>query len=299
MLDNLEKSLKKAYPNLSDKDATRLITILLESVAEKIAKGEQIASVRTLADGNIDLSILQIGVEPTEMYSDIEIEGLPNKHNAQLTVRFSAPALMKVGDFLEYATESIKAVDFIYALLYFISISDHFVVQDLCKFINQKPEVVALERHKFFDQFDEWVLYPRMPQEGQPQPLRILSMHYGSPLTFDLLGIGNILEVIRDIGKDATWRANHEKLLAKSERELKVTDIEKAKLEIATQKMTLEKISLELALQRVELLERLYKLPLSEQEQMAIASALVPRIVAFVDNKASLSLKAEPSKKVG
>ena len=230
---------------------------------------------------------------------DDEKEHLPSQSNAQLKVEIPVPALIGVDDFIDYATEPIKAIDFIYYLLYFISAnSSYSAILDLSEFINDTLDVFSLGRKEFLYRYSEWS-NKTYPVVKNIRPLQILSVHYGSPISFDLLGIGSILEFIRDIGKDALWRANHEKLLAKSERELKTTEVEKAKLEIANQKMALEKMALELALQKVELIERLYNLPLGSKEQTAIASVLGPKIIAIVDKKASLSLVNETTKKVG
>ncbi len=214
--------------------------------------------------------------------------------NRVLTAEIVAPGLIGVDDFFNYATEPIKAIDFMYALLYFISVGEHRDVINLCKFINQNPELVASGRREFFNQLNDELYVPYHLRDNQP--IKILSVHYGSNISFDLLGVGNILEFVRDIVKDALWKAEHEKLLAKSERDLKSTEIVKAKLEIAEKKMALEKMGLELALQRIELVEKIYKLPLNNEDQMAIASVLAPNLIAIVNKETNLSIANQPKK---
>ena len=103
------------------------------------------------------------------------------------------------------------------------------------------------------------------------EPLRLASVHYGSPASFDLLGISSVVEILRDSIKDLAWRGKHEKLMAELERESKEAEIRKLKLES-------EKALVEITSQKIELLEKAKKLKLSDDERETVIHVLLPQV---------------------
>lgn len=102
-------------------------------------------------------------------------------------------------------------------------------------------------------------------------PLQLVSAHYGSPASFDLLGIGKILEALRDTIKDLIWRGEHEKEMAKLERQSKEAEIEKLRLDS-------EKAFIDIVSQKIELLEKTRKLKLSAKDKRIIIYAIMPQV---------------------
>lgn len=137
------------------------------------------------------------------------------------------------------------------------------------------------------------------------QPLSLVSAHYGSPASFDVLGLGNVLETLGDIIKDLIWRGKHEKRLAElelrereqrleheeqlAELELKerawrleheeqLTELELQRKQHETELMKhdVEKAIVETARQTVQLFVELNKPGLSDDDKQLIVSVLVP-----------------------
>jgi len=110
----------------------------------------------------------------------------------------------------------------------------------------------------------------------------LVSAHYGSPASFDLLGIGKIVEVLRDTIKDLLWRAKHEKQMAELERQSKEEEINKTRLET-------EKILLDIAVQKLEVIEKASHLKLPDNDKKAIIAALLPQM-AIIASPTSMPL---------
>ncbi len=138
------------------------------------------------------------------------------------------------------------------------------------------------------------------------EPLRVSTMLYGSPVTIDLLGIGSILELVRNTIKDVVWRGKYERKLAdvdltekrnklKNEKlqsgaELKIQQAQVAKIRLEN-----EKLMLEIIRERFELMQQTSTLNLSDKEKEILISALIPRMeifstpmpIALLENKES------------
>jgi hypothetical protein len=114
---------------------------------------------------------------------------------------------------------------------------------------------------------------------------KIISMKYGSPVSFDLLGIARVVELLRDSIKDLVWRGKHERFLADNEKEQKKLETESKKIEIENQKQLLmktglenEKLVVEVAIQKIELITKARDLNLSDSEENALIGLLSPHM---------------------
>jgi len=191
-------------------------------------------------------------------------------------VQIPLSSLVPVDDLMEVTAAQVKAIDFIYSLIILIISGSKSTIQSLCAFLRESDNISSLQRDELTQFYDL----------AQIQPLRVASMHYGSPVVFDLLGIGNILQVIRDIVKDLSWRGKHEKQSA----ELELQD---KRVEIRAKEVALDKASLEVVSQRLKLLKDIYELPLSDDEKFLIASALVPKVNSLTIQRTNLSIRNE------
>jgi hypothetical protein len=128
------------------------------------------------------------------------------------------------------------------------------------------------------------------------EPLRLVSMHYGSQASFDLLGVGKILEITRDTIVDIAWRGKHTKFMADNERQAaeldrmaKQVDIakskienEKAALELVAKKLEIDMADIELITKKLDLLDKLAGLQLPEADRKLLAYSLLPKSLGMV-----------------
>jgi len=192
----------------------------------------------------------------------------------QITLKIPVPVLLRVWRLFGFPVFLIRAFDVIYFLLCLVAYGSYDEVEDMRLDLNSG----GLETLGMSGPSSKFT---------KVQHLRVISVHYGSPFTIDLLGIGNILEASANLIKDISWRANHEKKLAELERKNKGFEIEEKGIEVTAQKLALEKTSLEIALQKIEVLEKLNSLPLSDDDKKLIASAIVSNTLALIDYEIS------------
>jgi len=55
-------AIKKAYPQLSDKEAGKLAEIMIDEISERIAAGETIGFFRTTPEGDGELTLLNLQI---------------------------------------------------------------------------------------------------------------------------------------------------------------------------------------------------------------------------------------------
>lgn len=212
----------------------------------------------------------------------------PDNHYDTLNVRLSLPSLLTLDEFFDQVVDTTKAVGFIYSIFALIHSGDIETMQNLAKFIKENGKTTDISNS----------LLHRYLVAAGVEPLRVGSIHYGSPASFDLLGIGKVLEVVRDILKDLAWHGRHEEQMAELERRSKQIEINKARLEvenaaveITTRKLEIEKINLEIATQKVDLLEKAIGLQIPDNDKRILFSALVPRLSTIARNPVSPMLR--------
>lgn len=224
--------------------------------------------------------LMHKGKEITKRHQTIFQHILFSEQKVSIPFTFSAPPLLYIDDFFNLIESQIKAIDFIYSILALASYSSASNLNKLCDIIEKNDGASNFQLQEL-NSFLE---------NSQLESLRLQSVHYGSPVTFDLLGIGNILEITRQIIKDVSWRAKHEKDMAEREKRKKKLELEKEKIEIASQELALEKAKIEIILQEIELIKNL---PLSKKQKKEFISALTPKLLLFTNSQTTLLLESE------
>ena len=196
-----------------------------------------------------------------------------------LKFEFHPPYISTINDFFGEVTGKVKAIDYIYSVFALLTSGDSNTIN---RYLLTQKERQSVKQSDDLEQSLEYVPDIKSPafraislkrflSQANVEPLRVISVHYGSPASFDLLGIGKILEIIRDTSKDLIWLGKHEKEMAELERQNKHVEIQRAKLEI-------EKTGVEIAIKKLELIEKINGLELSESDKQIVASALLPKM---------------------
>jgi hypothetical protein len=211
--------------------------------------------------------------------------------NDVLSISISLPTSITLNEFFDSVTDRMQAIDFIYSTFSLLASKDYESINNFIKTIEQQGTQIPSNTY-----------IHRFMTIANVEPLRIQSIHYGSPATFDLLGVGNVLEVVRETIKDLAWRGENEK--AKAEVELKnkqveaqknkieierasvfrKLDIEKAALELETQRILIEKANTELLSQKIELLSKITNLQISNEDKQVMVSMLLPKALTITNN---------------
>ena len=199
-----------------------------------------------------DLKILGIAVAVFK--PELLEENIVIIHPNILRIRLVLPNLMQVGDFSDAITDRLWAIEFMYSFYTILSSQNQNAIEELLKFIKQ------YRRNTIGNRFSLNAILALINIEA----LKLSSLKYGSPATFDLLGISNILVQVRDTIKDISWKAEHER---------KTAEVELDKLKLET-----EKIAVEIAKEKIGLIERASQLKLSSLDKTLLISALAHEI---------------------
>jgi len=198
----------------------------------------------------------------------------------RLRCTFPALSLLTVSQYLELITTKIQSLEFVYSILAILVSTDTQNAIAFLKYIVESPDQRAISASEL-SRFTTSI-----------EPLRILSARYGSPVSFDILGIGKILEIIRDIFKDVSWREKHESNMAHNDeniaklnirqKETEITrsrlELEKTALDLQMKKIENEKTSIEVLEKKIEILEKASNLRMSDNDKKQIMAILVPKI---------------------
>lgn len=215
-----------------------------------------------------------------------------------LRISISLSTLITLNDLFDGVTDRMQAIDFIYSVYSLLASSDPDVIHNFIRTIKQQETLIPSNTYVH-----------RFMTIANVEPLRIQSFHYGSPATFDLLGVGNVLELVRDTIKDLAWKGQHEKSMAELELRTKQLDIEKGKLdannasisrklemekaalEMESQRIAIEKANTELLSQKIDLLNKISNLQISDDDKKVIVSILLPKALTISDNPVAPILK--------
>lgn len=210
-----------------------------------------------------------------------------------LKFEFPLPYITTINDFFGEVTNKVKAIDFVYSVFALLALGDSDTIN---RYLLTQKERQTVSQSDDLGQSFEQALEIKSPgvraiplkrflSQARVEPLRVVSVHYGSPVSFDLLGIGKILEIVRDTSKDLIWHGKHEKEMAELERKNKQVEIQRTKLEnkkksaeIISQRLEIEKAGVEIALKKLELIEKINGLQLSESDKQTVVSALLPKM---------------------
>jgi hypothetical protein len=194
----------------------------------------------------------------TELFS-------PNA-NRILRVKFPLPDFVPLEEYLNDVTERLHSIELIYIIYLTIYAQlDQKIDISITFSDGHSQEFIG---YKALGQYETAVSALR---NIGVESVRLVSVHYGTAASFDLLGIGKILEILRDTVKDLAWRGKHEKQMAELEQKDKEAQIEHTRQET-------EKIAIETANQKIELLERVTSMPLDKSQKELIVSALIPNL---------------------
>jgi 6-phosphofructokinase 1 len=202
-----------------------------------------------------------------------------------LRIRIPMPALLNIEDLTRNIDEKLNAVEILYSLFAILESESKAAIESFLVRLREPDTLVkarAISLHQFLAIANE-------------EPLHVVAIHYGSPVSIDLLGIGKVLEVIRDIIKDMAWRGKYEKELAEVERKGKQAEIvtarlehEKTSVEIAAQRIQLdkirlenEKLQLEMVVQKLEIMQKAMELPLTDDDKKSILAVVTSQIATI------------------
>jgi hypothetical protein len=164
--------------------------------------------------------------------------------NDLLRIKVPLPELITSRDYFSSLDDQLNAVEYIYSVFAIAGSGDAKTVGNLIESYKSEKEVSGN-------------LLSQLLANVNTEPLRIASIHYGSPAIFDLLGLGKILEILREFIKDIVWRNKDEKINAELDRRIKQSDIQRKRLEaenlVVSQRLENEKSTLGLENLRTEL----------------------------------------------
>ena len=195
----------------------------------------------------------------------------------ELSVSIPLQSLITIDDYVEIVSK-IEIIDYIYSLFTLVANGSKSVVVNF--FLSLRNQI---SKSDFPKSEIQKILFA-----NNINTLRISALHYGSPATFDLLGIGNVIGALSDVIKDVSWRGSYQKQIV--ELEIKSKQIENQKEKIAieqqrtalvSQKLEIKKAALELALKKIEVLEKINNLSLSDEDKQAMAALLSPKLLAL------------------
>jgi hypothetical protein len=181
-----------------------------------------------------------------------------------LRIQISLPSLLTFEEFLDGIENRIKSIEFIYSIFALTYSMNAEETESFISFLKKHNDSSLISNS----------LLQRLLISTNIEPLRLVSVHYGSPASIDLLGIGKVLEVLRDTLKDLIWRAKYEKQMADLELKSKEAEVEKEKLEV-------EKRAAEITAQHIELLGKAANLQLSDDDKRLLISVLLPKLLTI------------------
>jgi hypothetical protein len=178
-----------------------------------------------------------------------------------LRVQIPLPDLVAIDDFFTVVADRLKKVEFIYLVFAIVNSGDLGTVTGLMSFLADHPDEAVTPSYQL----------NRIIESTAIKPLQLTFAHYGSDASFDLLGVGKVLEVLRDMIKDLTWRGKHEKEMADLERQSKGAEISRMKAET-------DLVMTDMAARQLEILEKANNLKLPDDYKRRIISALLPQM---------------------
>lgn len=307
----IQHSLEKSAP-IEEIDSSMTAAELLNELSEKInlpsgtrgtlirkSTGQIIPSWQTLAEAGVQNDeVLLADFERVAGAGDIlrdnkypwgdsfsEGQGnLATGYNL-LTIKFSLPSFLTLDEFFGEVVDGLRAIEAIYSIFAIVFSGNSETINSFSSFLKdqRENETVYLSNP----------LLQKYMASANLEPLRLKSVSYGSPASFDLLGLGKILEILRDSIKDLSWRGKHEKLMADLERKEKQLELEKTTSQIRNEKLETEKLAVEIINQKIQILEKIGGLSIADDEKKLLVSTLVPKMVNIAHIPVTSLLKTE------
>jgi hypothetical protein len=273
---------------------------LLDSLAKKInlppgttavltrdSTGEQLLLGKTVGElGISDGESLIVDFERVAGQVDT-IMVKASKPDDILSLLFPLPPLISVEKFFSEVVETLSSIEYMYSFLT-VFYSGNTAIKGLIEKIKINDNNISKSQLNSF------------LESIKSEPLRLVRFRYGSPASLDLLGVGKVLEIIRDIIKDMTWRGEHEKFMSDLEQQGKQLELQKAELENkrvaienSAKNLEIEKTEYELISKQIDLLERMANVQLAEGERQLLISTLIPKLARISNNQLPPLLKSE------
>jgi uncharacterized protein YjbI with pentapeptide repeats len=151
-----------------DKSA-RPISVVLAVLRPIVARGLQIFenSANPLA-GHVEMQAIDIN---------------------RLRTEISLPPLLKPDEFLDTTTKAFADIDFLYSVLALMHWGNAETLDHFASFLQSKESTVAITSNQVYS----------FAIPGTIEPLRLVSVHYGSPLSFIVEGLLPIVKPILDL----------------------------------------------------------------------------------------------------
>jgi hypothetical protein len=247
-----------------------LIRKLFETIGKHLAAGERLAFLKSKADGTVELTVIDV-----EVLGKDQSRTIASHH---LNILFPLPALLSIDDFFYGIRSASNAIDIIYSIYALVFSGSLNTISQFADYVSKQPNTESLDNRVLYGYLDAAAV----------KPLRIVSFHYGSPASVDLLGIGKVLEVLKDSIKDLVWRGTHERAMAELEQEEK-------KLGITNNELQSHEKLADIALKKLEIIEKAINLELPDSDKRLIIMALLPQMQALADAPVVPLLEASES----
>lgn len=167
----------------------------------------------------------------------------------------------------------LLSIDVIYIVLATLKLGDESLVKEFLS------RIKGLNVRKLSDMPLQFL------EESKISTLQLFSVHYGSPVSVDILGVGTVLETLRDTIKDLVWRGKHEKAIADIEKEKAKIDTDTKRLEVELKRKELEKVTienqrlaLEVANQKIDLIIKARDFELNTVEKDLLINMIYPHL---------------------
>ena len=196
-----------------------------------------------------------------------------------IRTHITLPALLELAKYFDIAEQRLWTIEFIYSVFAVAASGNSQAIKELVALFRTNP-YQDQEFREHFRKLLEW---------NHVEPLRLASMHYGSPASVDLLGIGKIIEVVRDTIKDLQWHGEYERKMAQLERQIKEEEITKIRLEN-------ERSTVDIVAQKLEILEKASSLKLSNNDKKALIAALLPTMDLLAGSPSTYLLKSRKAR---
>lgn len=198
-----------------------------------------------------------------------------------LRIRSELPSLLTVNKYLQIISRKLWAIELIYLVFAVIESGNKKATQDFIRLAGKHLEKGTISKAQIR------ALYV----SANIEPLILVSTHYGSPVLIDLLGVGKVVEILRDTIKDLLWRGKHEKYMAELERQSKEEEINKMRLEA-------ENFMVDIVAKKLDILKKTNNLKLSERNKKIIIKELLPYMALIGDGSSTKSLTSRSDKAI-
>lgn len=200
-----------------------------------------------------------------------------------MKIKIPLAAQLSIDQFFDQTVDRLLAVEFIYSVFALLSSHDSTTIADFFGILRSDRGTRRISNpflHRFLI-------------AANIEPLRLISMRYGSPASFDLLGIAKIFELLRDTLKDLAWRGQYERRKAELDLKRDQLDLEKTSAEIEAQKLENEKNMIQIADQKIDLIDKTMNLSLPDNDKQVLVKTILPWINILGENPVSSLMAGE------